>query len=185
MSVSPFFSPMLWKTKLLSVWKKLGPVCVHIFFILHVLQTGTQPWPRRILEKGGKDGSNPTHAWSQTSPSQHAKQIKCSWHVQNAFMKKHNNSMSCLSCLKGSRSVFFLSTPLTGCIWGWLVSFSPLSSETSMIVVLSTPTWHWQFLLFQSQTIHCIWERNFHLGLTGKNLDFVDVVVCLLLLRCN
>lgn len=86
---------------------------------------------------------------------------------------------------EGLQECFFLSTPLTRYIWGWLVSISQLSSETSMIVVLSTPRWQSQFSLFHSQGVHCIQERNFHLGLTGKDLDFVDVVCWLLLLRCN
>lgn len=49
---------------------------------------------------------------------------------------------------EGLQECFFLSTLLSRYIWAWLVSFSLLSSETSMVVVPNTPRWHRQFLLF-------------------------------------
>lgn len=80
---------------------------------------------------------------------------------------------------------FFLSIPLTRYIWGWLVSFSQPSSETSVMNLLRTQRWHRQFMFFHSQSIHWVQERIFRLGPTGKDLNFVGVVGCLSLLGCN
>lgn len=179
-----FFSPILWKAKLLCVWKKLGPVGVHTVFTHYVLQTGTQPWPRRILEKDGKDQTSLMHGLRLLFHSMLSR-----WNAPDMFKMLSWQKIKILChasvAWRTPGVVFSLSTSLTKYIWAWLVSFSPFSSETSMIVVLSTPRWHRQFLLFHSQSTHCIQERNFHLGLTGKDLDFVDVVGCLLLLKCN
>lgn len=90
---------------------KPGPMGVSRVFTHSVLLTEMQQWSQRILEKAGKDSLYPIHVHSQASLSQPdsspTKLTKCSWHVQSAFIKKNNNSMSCLSCLKGSRNSFF------------------------------------------------------------------------------
>lgn len=163
---------------------KLGTV-----FSNSAMKIWTNQWPGRILEKGGKDSSYPVYTYSQVSlslpDSSPAKPIKFSWCDQNAFVKEDNNSMSCLSCLKGSSGVFLLTTLLIRFIWGWLVSFSQPSSVTSVMLLLSTQRWHRQLVLFHSQSTRWTQERIFHLGPTGKDLDFVGVAGCLSLLGCK
>lgn len=164
--ISPFFFPNLWKTKPLS-GNTLGPVGVSTVFTHSVLQTETQQWPGKILEKGEEDSSYLIHVYSQASLSQtdlsSAKRTNCSWHVQNAFINKDNNSMSCLSCLKGSRSVFFPEYTINQIylgLAGWF--FSAFLRDISDDLAQCSKV---------TQTVHVLSESE-HSQDSGKNFPF-------------
>lgn len=161
----------LWKAKLSSVWKQIWPCqCKdHLYSIVFCnlrLSNDLEGSWWRVGRTGHTLFMYTLQASLSQPDSSPARWIKWSLHVQNAFIKKDNNYMPCLSCLKGSRRggflfcfVFLLSTLLNRYFWGWLVSFSQSSWGINDHVAQCSKV---------TQTI-CVLSQSEHWMDSGKN----------------